>query len=233
MHNQTIVELNSVSRAYIVGRQKVYALKDINLRINRGEFITIIGKSGSGKSTLLNLLACIDRATEGSIKVNGRDIYSLDKTSINKWRGNNLGIVFQFFQLLPTLTVFENVLLPMELVGAIPWKQRKSRAISLLEKVGLDNHINKYPFELSGGEQQRCAIARALSNNAPIIIADEPTGNLDSLTGRKIFKLLGDLKKDDKTIIMVTHEKEGNSYSDRTIELLDGQMVLGNKEEVS
>ena len=233
MTEQKIIELKSVSRIYKMGTQKDYALENINLTIKKGEFVTIVGKSGSGKSTLLNMLAYIDKASSGTVFINGQDIYKQNKKHINKWRGINIGIVFQFFQLLPTLTVLENVMLPMELTGAIPRNIRKLRAFNILEKVGLSNHIRKYPFELSGGEQQRCAIARAIANDAPILIADEPTGNLDSNTGTKILELLADLKAEGKTILMVTHERQDNRISDRKIELSDGKIIsdiYSNKE---
>ena len=223
-----IIYLKNLTRAYMTANKTTYALKNINLEIAEGEFVTIIGKSGSGKSTLLNLLSNIDQATSGKITINGSTLEKKDENSTSIWRGKNIGIIFQFFQLLPTLTVLENVMLPMDLVNVIPRKKRLSRAKKLLSKVGMNDHINKFPFELSGGEQQRCAIVRALSNNAPILLADEPTGNLDSKNAAIIIDLLGSLKKEGKTILLVTHEREVIPYSDRSLELMDGE-IISNK----
>lgn len=220
-----IVKLDSVSKEYYLGTKKRYALRNINLKIREGEFVTVVGKSGSGKTTLLNMLTKVDTQSDGTIEIAGRNIDSITESEANRWRGSNLGIVFQFFQLLPTLTVIENILLPMDMVNEIDKSERKKRAIELLVKVGLHSHSDKFPFELSGGEQQRCAIARALANNPSIIIADEPTGNLDSKTGDKIMKLLVSLKNEGKTIILVTHEKEEKLFSDRKVELLDGEII--------
>jgi putative ABC transport system ATP-binding protein len=224
-NDMPFIVLKNVSRKYKQGTNEIYALKDISISIKRGEFVTIVGKSGSGKSTLLNVLAKIDHITDGEIMVNGIDIGRISPGDAACWRGRNIGIVFQFFQLIPTLTVLENILLPMDLIKSIPLFKRKKRALELLDRIGLIGHNNQFPFELSGGEQQRCAIARALANDVPILFADEPTGNLDSASAEQIIKLFGQLKQEKKTVVMVTHERDRIPHSDRTIGLLDGSVA--------
>lgn len=222
---EAVIKLENVKKMYTIGEKGFWALKGLNLQIEKGEFISIVGKSGSGKSTLLNLLGGIDSPTEGRIIVNGKEINGLGENQLSRFRGENIGFVFQFFQLMPTLTVLENVIMPMDFSKRIPASKRKERAKSLLVKVGMGSHIDKFPAALSGGEQQRVAIARALANDPDIIFADEPTGNLDSNTSEDIFKLLKALSADGKSIIMVTHNNELAERCGRTIRISDGRII--------
>jgi putative ABC transport system ATP-binding protein len=198
------------------------ALHDINLSVAAGEFVAVIGKSGSGKTTLLNVLAGIDRPTSGEIAVAGTPVHSLSESQLAEWRGRTIGLVFQFFQLLPTLTVAENVMLPMDFVNVIPAPERRSRAVELLDRVGIKNQADKLPASLSGGEQQRAAIARALANDPPILLADEPTGNLDEQTRTSVLELFDTLNAEGRTVIVVTHERDISRYADRLVTLVDG-----------
>jgi len=198
------------------------ALHDINLSVAAGEFVAVIGKSGSGKTTLLNVLAGIDRPTGGEIAVAGTPVHSLSESQLAEWRGRTIGLVFQFFQLLPTLTVAENVMLPMDFVNVIPAPERRSRAVELLDRVGIKNQADKLPASLSGGEQQRAAIARALANDPPILLADEPTGNLDEQTRTSVLELFDTLNAEGRTVIVVTHERDISRYADRLVTLVDG-----------
>jgi len=200
-----LIRLVSITRTYLVGARVFHALRDVSLTIQEGEFLAIEGPSGSGKSTLLNLIAGIDRPTAGEVWVGGQRIDVLDENELARWRGQMIGIVFQFFQLLPTLTVLENVTLPMQLRSL--WSQPDTqRAEAMLERVGMGTHLHKLPAELSGGEKQRVALARALINDPPILMADEPTGNLDSATGAHIIELLHEQHRMGKTVLMVTHQ---------------------------
>ena len=201
------------------------ALRGIDLEIDRGDFVAIVGKSGSGKSTLLNMLGGIDLPTSGAVAVGGTAIAGLDHERLAAWRGRNVGIVFQFFQLLPTLTAAENVMLPMDFAGTLPARQRRARALELLSRVGVEGQADKLPSSLSGGEQQRVAIARALANDPPVLLADEPTGNLDSETSVAIFGLFAELVSAGKTVVVVTHEREAVSAVGRTITLVDGRVA--------
>ncbi len=201
------------------------ALNNIHLAINRGEYVAIIGKSGSGKSTLLNMMTGIDYPTDGKIVLNGTEIGQMNESRLATWRGKNIGIVFQFFQLIPTLTILENILIAMEFVNCIPRPERSARAKNLLSEVGILDQANKMPASLSGGEQQRAAIARALANDPAIIVADEPTGNLDSKTAESINGILSSLARSGKTVIVVTHEKDSSFKYDRTVTLSDGSIV--------
>jgi len=227
--NETVmkemIKIKSVSKDYFIDTRKFSALDDISLTINKGEFISIIGKSGSGKSTLLNMMSGIDFPSHGKIMVNDTDVSQIKKANLDRWRGINIGLVFQFFQLLPTLTVVENIILPMDFCDVIAKKQRLKHAQNLLKKVELLDRQNQYPSILSGGEKQRVAIARALANNPPIILADEPTGNLDSATAETIFKLFSELNHQGKTIVIVSHDTRATFYSQRSINMLDGKIV--------
>ena len=225
-----IINLKNISKKYNTKAGEFNALYNISLDIDKGEFVTIVGKSGSGKSTLLNLISSIDNPTSGEIIVNDIPIYKLNENKKAMWRGKNLGIVFQFFQLLPTLTILENIILPMDFSNYLSFTERRDRAYSLLEKVGIARHANKLPNALSGGEQQRAAIARALANDPSIIIADEPTGNLDSHTAGEILTLFSELNREGKTIVMVTHEKGNFKNATKTIILSDGEInnITGN-----
>lgn len=229
-----MISLKNIVKKYENEAGVYNVLKQVSLEIAPGEYAVIMGRSGSGKSTLLNILTGIDKPTSGDIVVNNTSIKAFNESKMAEWRGDNIGIVFQFFQLIPTLSVLENLLLPMDLVKKIPAAKRKQRAMELLEKVGLAKHANKMPHALSGGEQQRVAIARALANDAPLLIADEPTGNLDSANAEAIFKLFKNLNKEGKTIIMVTHEREMIEGATRKIIMRDGKIVedaLGSLEE--
>jgi putative ABC transport system ATP-binding protein len=207
------------------GDDRFTALNRVDLRVAEGEFIAVLGKSGSGKSTLLNMIAGIDRPTSGEVIVSGTSVHALNESRAAVWRGKTVGIVFQFFQLLPTLTAVENVMLPMDFCGTYPFGERRSRAMELLEKLGLQAQAAKLPSALSGGEQQRVALCRALANDPPVIIADEPTGNLDSRTAEAIMALFGELAKDGKTIVMVTHERSNIHGLNRRVMIADGAIV--------
>jgi putative ABC transport system ATP-binding protein len=223
--NKTVIKPEDVKKKYTVGEKDLWALKGLNLHIKKGEFIAVVGKSGSGKSTLLNLLGGIDSPTEGRVIVNGKEINGLTENQLSRFRGESIGFVFQFFQLMPTLTVLENVIMPMDFSKRIPASERKARAKMLLKKVGIETHADKFPAALSGGEQQRVAIARALANNPDIIYADEPTGNLDSNTSEEIYNLLKSLINDGKNVIMVTHNMELAERCGRIIKISDGQII--------
>ena len=217
-----MIVLQDVTKTYATPAGPFPALRGIDLAIGRGEFVGIVGKSGSGKSTLLNMVGGIDRPTSGAVTVSGASIGGLSHDTLAAWRGRHIGIVFQFFQLLPTLTAAENVMLPMDFAGTIPARQRLERAMRLLERVGVADQARKVPAALSGGQQQRVAIARALANDPPVILADEPTGNLDSSTGAEIFRLFGALAAEGKTVVVVTHERESVSGVGRTVTIADG-----------
>lgn len=201
------------------------ALKEIDLEIEQGDFVAIVGKSGSGKSTFLNLITGIDRPTKGNIEVGQQSIHQLPEGQLAKWRGENVGIVFQFFQLLPTLTVLENLLLAMDFVNKIPKNERVDRAQRILEQMGIGDQMNKLPGLLSGGQQQRAAIARSLANDPSLIVADEPTGNLDSQNAAAVLLLFQQLLQQGKTLILVTHDLELAQKAKRIIHLADGQIT--------
>ncbi len=221
----SLIQLNNVSRRFESSSVRFDALKNIDLQVEQGSHVAIVGKSGSGKSTLLNMLTGIDHPSEGTVRINSTDVHTLNESSLAAWRGKNIGIVFQFFQLIPTLTTAENILLAMDFVNVIPGRERTERAKTLLAQVGISQHADKLPAELSGGEQQRAAIARALANDPPILVADEPTGNLDSKTTEIILSLFADLVGTGKTVIVVTHEKVTNVDYDRIITLKDGTIA--------
>ena len=204
---------------------KVPALDHISFSVQDGDFVGIVGKSGSGKSTLINMLAGIDKPSSGSVSVFGRKLEEMNENQLALLRGSDVGIVFQFFQLLPVLTVLENVLLPMDFLGSIPEKERMERAYEVLRMIEIQDYANKLPSELSGGLQQKAAIARALANDPPIIIADEPTGNLDSAAAEKIFLLFEELSNKAKTIVMVTHDSELVRMAHRILTIRDGALI--------
>lgn len=220
-----IIDLRQTQKDYEIPSGSFTALQDINLRIQAGEFVAVVGKSGSGKTTLLNLLAGIDRPTKGQVIIAGTNLGSLTESRLAEWRGRHVGLVFQFFQLLPTLTVVENVMLPMDFAEVVPAAQRRSRALELLERVDIRNQADKLPVTLSGGQQQRAAIARALANDPPILMADEPTGNLDEATRNSVLELFSKLNADGRTIILVTHERDISGYTDRQVTLVDGRVA--------
>lgn len=220
-----MITLRGVSRAFTTPAGTFSALRGIDLDVAAGEYMTIVGRSGSGKSTLLNLLGGLDRPSEGEVRVAGHGLHTLSHDQLAKWRGCHVGIVFQFFQLLPTLTVLENILLPMDFLGATAERERQRRAESLLAQVGIADQAGKLPATLSGGQQQRAAIARALANDPPLLLADEPTGNLDSATSADVSALFGSLAAAGKTVIVVTHERDVFSGASRTLMLADGAVV--------
>lgn len=220
-----MIDLRDVHKYYKTAIGDYHALKSVELEINAGEFVSVIGKSGSGKSTLLNMITGIDRPSSGEVHVNGTAVHELNENRMARWRGKNLGIVFQFFQLLPTISVIENIMLPMDFCRTYPIREREKRALGLLEIVELADHAYKLPTALSGGQQQRVAIARALANDPPVIIADEPTGNLDSKTADSVFELFTDLAAKGKTIIVVTHDSSLAKRTERTALIADGEIV--------
>jgi ABC-type lipoprotein export system ATPase subunit len=220
-----MIDLRNVHKYYNSAAGDYHALKDIDLCICAGEFVSIIGKSGSGKSTLLNMITGIDRPTTGEVMVNGAPIHTMSENQLAVWRGGNLGIIFQFFQLLPALSILQNVILPMDLAGKYTRSERHKRAEHLLEIVGLAEHQHKLPSMISGGQQQRAAVARALANDPPVVIADEPTGNLDSKTAESIFALFNDLVLEGKTVIIVTHDSSLAKRTHRTALIADGEIV--------
>ncbi len=220
-----VIELRQVSKAYNTAAGQFLALKAVDLQVQAGEFVAVVGKSGSGKSTLINMITGIDTPTAGEVLVAGTPVHALNQEQLAVWRGRNTGIVFQFFQLLPTLTIAENVVLPMDFCGVYAPRDRRNRALALLEKVGIAEQADKLPSALSGGQQQRAAIARALANDPPLIVADEPTGNLDSHTSDAVIQLFAELAEDGKTVVMVTHERNLRDYLTRSILLSDGTIV--------
>jgi len=228
---ETIIKLENVWKVYYLGKVEVWALRGISLEIKKGTFLSIIGPSGSGKSTLLNIIGCLDFPTKGKVFLDGRDIQKLSSDELSRIRGKKIGFIFQQFNLLPNLTAIENVALPMIFQG-VKEKERLKRARELLELVGLKERISHRPQELSGGEQQRVAIARALANDPEIVIADEPTGNLDSKSGEKIMEILKKLHKEQKrTILVVTHDPQIASYSEEILKIKDGKIMGGVSEK--
>ncbi|MEM7343586.1 MAG: ABC transporter ATP-binding protein [Chloroflexota bacterium] len=229
--DEHLINLRQVTKDYETASKTFRALDHIDLQVSRGEFVTIVGKSGSGKSTLINMITGIDRPTEGEVFVGDTAVHTLNEGQMAVWRGENMGIVFQFFQLLPTLTVVENVMLPMDFCNIHPSRQRETIALNLLDQVDVMDHAYKLPTALSGGQQQRVAIARALANDPTIIVADEPTGNLDSKTSDDVFELFEQLIRSGKTIVMVTHDQDLARRGTRTITITDGQIESDIKKE--
>lgn len=219
-----MIALEGVTKVYETPAGRFPALHGIDLDVARGQMVAVVGKSGSGKSTLLNLIAGIDAPTSGRVSVGGAALAEIPRGRLAPWRGRTVGIVFQFFQLLPALSVLENVMLPMDFLGAVASRDRRARALSLLDRVGVKDQAAKLPSELSGGQQQRAAIARALANDPPVLLADEPTGNLDSATGAAVLSLFSELRADGKTVIVVTHERDATSSADRIVTLSDGHI---------
>lgn len=224
MANKAVIELRNVSKIYQLDEVEVRALDSVSLKIKEGEFSAIMGPSGSGKSTLLHMIGLLDRPTSGSILLGGKNTIKLSDTETAKIRGEKIGFVFQFFNLYPTLSVLENVELPMT-IAEKDTDYRKKRAKELLEKVGLGNRASAYPAQLSGGERQRVAIARALANEPLFLLADEPTGNLDSKSGHELMKMLRELRAEGKTVIVVTHDMDIAEHAERIIKIMDGKIV--------
>ncbi len=219
------IKLNGVSRTYPSANGGIHALRDLDLQIDRGEFLAVVGQSGSGKSTLLGLLSGIDRPTTGEIHFDGTAVHSLSEKAMSEWRGRTVGIVFQFFQLIPTLTGAENVMLPMDFARARRARERADRAMSLLDQLGVSDQADKLPSTMSGGQQQRVAVARALANDPHVLLADEPTGNLDSRTAQSLLEILTDLKNGGQTVVLVTHDDRARSFASRTVTLVDGRLA--------
>jgi putative ABC transport system ATP-binding protein len=219
-----VIAVRAVVKKYLLPSGDFTAIDGIDLRVDAGEFVAVVGRSGSGKTTLLNLLAGIDRPTAGEIVIAGEAVHELRGSRLAAWRGRTIGLVFQFFQLLPTLTVAENVMLPMDFGASVPARRRRPRALGLLERMGIVEQADKLPSALSGGQQQRAAIARALANDPPVLLADEPTGNLDSATSDSVLDLFAQLAVEGTTVVMVTHERDVSRYATRQVSLADGRV---------
>jgi putative ABC transport system ATP-binding protein len=230
-NTKPLISLSKVSKVFNTPSGDFTALQQINLEVKAGEFVSIVGKSGSGKSTLINIMTGIDSPSSGEVVVANSAVHALNQEQLAVWRGRSVGVIFQFFQLLPTLTVAENVMLPMDFCNTYPPSDRRKRALGLLEKLGILEQADKLPSDLSGGQQQRAAIARALANDPPLLVADEPTGNLDSKTSEDVMQLFAALVEEGKTVVMVTHERDFGQYFTRTINLADG-VILPKRLEV-
>ncbi|MBN1875927.1 MAG: ABC transporter ATP-binding protein [Anaerolineae bacterium] len=228
MKNQSFVTLTHVMKIYDSLAGPVPALKGISLQVDKGEFLVITGKSGAGKTTLVNMLAGLDRVTEGEIWVDGAPVHAFGQERAAKWRGQTVGVVFQSFELLPTLTVLQNVMLPMDFAHKFGKRQRRARAMELLKQVDIAEHAHKPPTAISGGQQQRVAIARALANDPALIVADEPTGSLDSATTAAVLDVFKALVAQGKTVVWVTHDKDVAQRATRVITLADGEIVKHN-----
>jgi putative ABC transport system ATP-binding protein len=223
MMSEYVIDIDSLTKIYQTGKTDFKALNTVTLKIRKGDFVAIMGPSGSGKSTLMNIIGCLDRPTSGTVIIDGENISIVSDNELAEIRGRKIGFIFQKFNLIPTMTALKNIALPMVFLGGTK-ADRDRRAAELLGKVGLTNWATHRPSELSGGQQQRIAIARALSNNPSIILADEPTGNLDTKTGEQIMELLVALNKEGKTILLVTHAIALKRFANRVINMLDGEV---------
>jgi len=223
--NGHVVQVKDVIKSFKVGDGEITILKGISFDVENGEFVSIVGPSGNGKSTLLNMITGIDRPSNGEVIVTGREVHKMSENQLAAWRGQNVGIIFQFFQMLPALSLLQNVILPMDFANKYSSKERRERAMHLLEIVGLADQAEKLPSMVSGGQQQRAAIARALANDPPLLVADEPTGNLDQRTARDVFDLFNRLIEEGKTMLMVTHDKELARQVPRVVEITDGKIT--------
>jgi putative ABC transport system ATP-binding protein len=222
---ENVVQVLELVKSFPLGGSQVTVLKGISFDVHPGEFVSIVGPSGNGKSTLLNMITGIDRPSAGQVIVTGREVHRMSENQLAAWRGKHVGIVFQFFQMLPALSLMQNVILPMDLANKYSSRERQGRAMHLLELVGLQDQANKLPGMVSGGQQQRAAIARALANDPELIVADEPTGNLDSRNSGDVFDLFGRLVEQGKTLLMVTHDKELARRVPRVVEIIDGRIT--------
>jgi ABC-type lipoprotein export system ATPase subunit len=220
-----LIELHKLYKYYRTPAGDYPALKDINFTVDKGEFIAVIGKSGAGKTTLVNMITSIDQPSSGEIIIDNQTIHNLSETQKAHWRCQNLGVVFQFFQLLPNLNLIENITIAMDFCNRLSIVEQRERALFLLEQVGIAEHAKKTPARISGGQQQRVAIARALANDPPLLVADEPTGNLDSHTAVEIFDLFASLVDQGKTLVVVSHDKELTTRASRNIQIADGELV--------
>jgi putative ABC transport system ATP-binding protein len=221
---QSQIELRDVFKSYETGAGEIAVLKDVSLQVPQGDFVSIVGPSGSGKSTMLNMITGIDHPTRGEVVIGGQPVHELSENRLARWRGKHVGVIFQFFQLLPTLTILENVMLPMDFCDVYKRRERKGRAMKLLEQVGIADQAHKLPSALSGGQQQRAAIARALANDPPIIVGDEPTGNLDTKTADAVFAMFLELVAQGKTVVIVTHDTVLSERTGRVIHIRDGKV---------
>ena len=220
-----IIDLRDVVKRFAVGGGELTILNNVSLQVRAGEFVAIVGPSGSGKSTLLNMITGIDRPSAGEVIVLGQPVHTLSENNLARWRGQQVGIIFQFFQLLPALTLLKNVILPMDLAGKYSRRERRARALQLLDMVGLADQAHKLPGMVSGGQQQRAAIVRALANDPPLLVADEPTGNLDTATAHKVFDLFHQFVAEGKTMVVVTHDKDLAQEVPRKVVIADGQIA--------
>ncbi|HRV96348.1 MAG TPA: ABC transporter ATP-binding protein [Anaerolineae bacterium] len=220
-----VVQIKDVVKSFKVGDGEVTILKGISFDVKDGEFVSIVGPSGNGKSTLLNMITGIDRPSDGDVVVTGRNLNKMSENQLAAWRGENVGIIFQFFQMLPALSLLQNVILPMDFANKYSSKERRERAMHLLETVGLADQADKLPSMVSGGQQQRAAIARALANDPPLLVGDEPTGNLDSRTAQDVFELFSKLVEEGKSMLMVTHDKELAKRVPRVVEITNGKIT--------
>jgi len=223
--NGPIIEVKNVFKRFPVGDTEITVLKGISFEVHEGEFLSIVGPSGNGKSTLLNMVTGIDRPSDGAVVVLGHEVHEMSEDALARWRGENVGIIFQFFQMLPALTLLKNVILPMDLASKYSPRERRERALHLLDIVGLADQAHKLPSMVSGGQQQRAAIARALANDPALLVGDEPTGNLDTRSARQVFELFHQLVAEGKTVMMVTHDKELAHQVPRRIEIMDGKIT--------
>jgi putative ABC transport system ATP-binding protein len=223
--NEPIIDVEDVVKRFPVGDTEITVLKGISFQVRRAEFLSIVGPSGNGKSTLLNMITGIDRPSAGEVTVLDHQVHEMSENALARWRGQNVGIIFQFFQMLPALTLLKNVILPMDLANKYSARERRERAMHLLDIVGLADQAHKLPSMVSGGQQQRAAIARALANDPPLLVADEPTGNLDTESARQVFELFHELVGEGKTLLMVTHDKELAHQVPRRIEIMNGKIT--------